>query len=370
MASQPAAAAPPMFMPLSLRGVTLPNRIGLSPMCMYSADDGHVNDFHLVHLGSRAVGGAGLVMAEMTAVSPEGRISLKDAGIWQDSHIAPWKRVVDFVHHGSEAKIGLQLGHAGRKADTGVRWLRTTDTGQQGAGGWEQLAPSAIPYSDRHPTPRALTDDDIARLTACYVAATRRALAAGFDMVELHFAHGYLLSSFISPLTNRRNDGWGGSLEGRMRLPRTLMRAVRAAWPEERPVAARISAVDWVDGGTTIEDAVEIARMLKEDGLDILDVSTGIVVEHGRPPKDGLPQTPFSARIRREAGIPTMTVGNVQSSADMNAIIAEGRADVCMMGRAHLYDPYFAHHAARAQNHPLAWPGTYSSAATVDPPAP
>ena len=183
-------------------------------------------------------------------------------------------------------------------------------------------------------------------------------------------SRGYLLSSFISPLTNRRNDGWGGSLAGRMRVPRAVLCAVRAAWPEDRPIAARISAVDWVEGGTTIEDSVEIARMLKQDGLDILDVSTGIVVEQGRPPKEGLPQTPFSERIRRETGIPTMTVGNVQSSADMNAIIAEGRADICMMGRAHLYDPYFARHAARAQNHPLAWPGTYSSAATVDPPAP
>ena len=366
----PGDGTPPMFTPLTLRGVTLPNRIGLSPMCMYAADDGHVNDFHLVHLGSRAVGGAGLVMAEMTAVSPEGRISLRDAGIWQDSHIAPWKRVVDFVHNGSDARIGLQLGHAGRKADTGVRWLRATDAGQQGAGGWEQLAPSAIAYSDRHPTPRAVTEDDIARLIDCYVAAARRALAAGFDLIELHFAHGYLLSSFISPLTNRRNDGWGGSLEGRMRLPRAVLRAVRAVWPEDRPIAARISAVDWVEGGTTIEDSVAGARMLKEDGLDILDVSTGIVVEQGRPPREGLPQTPFSERIRREAGIPTMTVGNVQTSADMNAIIADGRADVCMMGRAHLYDPYFAHHAARAQNHPLAWPGNYDTAATVAPPEP
>jgi len=364
------AATPPMFTPLSLRGVTLPNRIGLSPMCMYSADDGHVTDFHLVHLGSRAVGGAGLIMAEMTAVSPEGRISLRDAGIWQDSHIAPWRRVVDFIHDQSDARIGLQLGHAGRKADTGIRWLRTTDKGQQGAGGWEPLAPSAIAYSEKHRTPRAMTEDDIARLTESYARAAERAAAAGFDLIELHFAHGYLLSSFISPLTNRRNDGWGGSLEGRMRWPRALLRAVRGAWPEDRPIAARISAVDWVEGGTTIEDAVEIARMLKEDGLDILDVSSGIVVEEGRPPKDGLPQTPFSERIRRDAGIPTMTVGNVQASADMNAIIAEGRADICMMGRGFLYDPYFARHAARAQDYALDWPGTYYMAATIEPPAP
>ncbi|MEE8333521.1 MAG: NADH:flavin oxidoreductase/NADH oxidase [Alphaproteobacteria bacterium] len=364
------AATPPMFTPLALRGVTLPNRIGLSPMCMYSADDGHVNDFHLVHLGSRAVGGAGLVMAEMTAVSPEGRISLNDAGIWRDSHIAPWKRVVDFVHQGSDARIGLQLGHAGRKADTGVRWLRTTDRGQQGAGGWEQLAPSAIPYSEQHLMPRAMTEADIAGLIDSYVHAAKRARAAEFDLIELHFAHGYLLSSFISPLTNRRNDGWGGSLEGRMRLPRAVLAAVRAVWPEDKPIAARISAVDWVEGGTTIEDAVEIARMLKQDGLDILDVSTGIVVDHGRPPKDGLGQTPFSERIRRETGIPTMTVGNVQSSADMNAIIADGRADICMMGRGYLFDPYFVRHAARAQDHALAWPGTYASAATITPPAP
>jgi anthraniloyl-CoA monooxygenase len=207
-------------------------------------------------------------------------------------------------------------------------------------------------------------------ITDCYVAAARRADEAGFDLIELHFAHGYLLSSFISPLTNRRNDRWGGSLEGRMRLPLALLGAVRAAWPEDKPIAARISAVDWVEGGTTIEDAVEIARMLKQAGLDILDVSTGIVVDHGRPPKDGLSQTPFSERIRREAGIPTMTVGNVQSSSDMNAIIADGRADICMMGRGYLYDPYFARHAARAQAHGLAWPGAYASAATVDPPAP
>lgn len=364
------AATPPMFTPLALRGITLPNRIGLSPMCMYSAEDGHVNDFHLVHLGSRAVGGAGLVMAEMTAVSPEGRISIKDAGIWRDSQIAPWRRVVEFVHRGSDARIALQLGHAGRKADTGIRWLRGTDQGQQGAGGWEPVAPSAIPYSDRHLTPRAMTEDDIARLIESYARAAERAHAAGFDLIELHFAHGYLLSSFISPLTNRRNDGWGGSLEGRMRLPRAVFRAVRAVWPDDKPIAARISAVDWVEGGTTIENAVEIARMLKQDGLDILDVSTGIVVDHGRPPSHGLSQTPFSERIRREAGIPTMTVGNVQSSADMNAIIADGRADICMMGRGYLFDPYFAHHAARAQDHALAWPDTYASAATVAAPVP
>ena len=357
-----------MFTPFSLRGMTVINRVVMSPMCMYSADDGTVNDFHLVHLGSRAMGGAGLVFTEMTNVEREGRISPGCAGIYKPEHVPAWKRVVDFVHAHTAAKIGIQLGHAGRKASTRRSWEGNNQPLE--SGNWPIFAPSAIPYLPESQAPKAMDEGDLDRVRAAYTAAARRADEAGFDVIELHAGHGYLLSSFISPLTNRRNDGWGGSLEGRMRLPRAVFRAVRAVWPDDKPIAARISAVDWVEGGTTIEDAVEIARMLKQDGLDILDVSTGIVVDHGRAPSDGLSQTPFSERIRREAGIPTMTVGNVQSSADMNAIIADSRADICMMGRGYLFDPYFAHHAARAQDHALAWPNTYASAATVAAPAP
>lgn len=360
---------PPIFRPLSLRGVTIPNRVGLSPLCMYQATDGHANDFHVVHLGSRAVGGYGLVMAEMAAVSPEGRISTRDAGLWLDSHIEPWKRVVDFVHDRTEAKIAIQLGHAGRKADTGVRWLRGTPEGEEGAGGFATIAPSAIPFVERYKTPHALDEDEIAALVQKYVEAAQRVEAAGFDIIELHFAHGYLISSFISPLSNKRNDRYSGSLEGRMALPMEIYHAVRAVWPDDKPIACRISACDWEEGGNTVEDAVEIGKMFADAGLDILDVSSGMVTHGGRPEKEEpLFQVPLSERVRKEAGIPTMTVGGVQNARDMNAIIEEGRADFCLMGRSAIYNPYFMRHAARSLGYDYPWPDEYVSADTVDAP--
>ncbi|MFM1815174.1 MAG: hypothetical protein RLZ98_1869, partial [Pseudomonadota bacterium] len=266
---------PALFRPITIRGMTLPNRIVMSPLCMYSADDGLVGDWHVVHLGSRAMGGAGLVIAEMTAVHPDGRISWRDAGIWDDRHIAGWKRVVDFVHRHTDGKIGLQLGHAGRKGDTGESWMR--GSGGETVIGMDLIAPSALPVSDRARVPREITPDEIAKLPGLYARATERALEAGFDMLELHCAHGYLLSTFISPVSNKRTDAYGGSLENRMRLPLEVFRAIRAVWPEERPISVRISAVDWEEGGHTIADAVAVSRMFHDAGADLIDVSSGMV---------------------------------------------------------------------------------------------
>ena len=361
-----AADTPPMFTPFALRGLTLPNRVVMSPMCMYSATDGMASDFHVVHLGSRAVGGAGLVISEMTAVSPEGRISLGCAGIWSDAHVAPWKRVVDFVHEHAPGKIGLQLGHAGRKGAQKLPWEGRDEPLEEGRR-WQIVAPSAIPFSAKDPMPKAMDEADIAKTIRDFAEAAKRAEAAGFDMIELHFGHGYLLSSFISPLANRRNDGYGGSLENRMRLPLEIFRAVRAAWPDRKPISARISAVDWVEGGTTADDAVEIGRMFREAGLDILDVSTGNVIPGARPTGGGLFQTPFAERIRREAGIPTMTVGNIRSAGEINDILAAGRADLCVMAKGHLFDPYFVRHAAHALGFELPWPKQYARVAQFTP---
>ena len=362
---------PPIFRPLQLRDLKIPNRVGLSPLCMYQAREGHANDFHTVHLGSRAIGGFGLVFAEMAAVSPEGRISTRDAGLWLDSHIEPWKKVADFVHGRSESALAIQLGHAGRKADTGVRWLRGTPEGQEGAGGFPTIAASAIPFVERYKTPRALSREDVPTLIHKYVEAAKRADAATFDIIELHFAHGYLISSFISPLSNKRNDEFGGSLEARMELPIQIFRAVREVWPENKPISSRISALDWENPGNTIEDAVEIGKMFKAEGLDILDVSSGMVTHGGRPdiePK--LFQVPFARKIREGANIPTMAVGGVQDTDAMNKIIEEGAADICLMGRAGLYNPYFMRHAARNLGYDFSWPDEYVSASTVEPPVP
>ena len=358
---------PPMFTPFTLRELTIPNRIVVSPMCMYSADDldGTPTDFHVVHLGSRAVGGAGLVFTEMTQISPEGRISPGDAGIWDDRHIEPWKRVVDFVHGRSDARIGMQLGHAGRKGCKPRTWERDrtlTDDEK-----WEMVAPSAIPFGPGDDTPRAMNQADIAKVIDDFVSAAERAQAAGFDIIELHCAHGYLLSTFLSPLSNHRTDAYGGSIGNRMRLPLEVFRAVRAVWPEEKPISARISAVDWVEGGNEIEDAVEIARLFREAGLDILDVSSGNVTHVRRPVTPGLFQTPFSERIRRETGIPTMTVGNIATPEQCNDIIAQGRADLCCIAKGHLYDPYFVRHAARRLGYDLRWPKQYPAAAVFSP---
>jgi anthraniloyl-CoA monooxygenase len=311
------------------------------------------------------VGGAGLVFTEMTQVSPEGRISPGDAGIWDDRHVEPWRRVVEFVHRRTDARIGMQLGHAGRKGCEPRAWERGRKLPPEEK--WEMVAPSAIPFGPDSDTPRAMNQADIAKVIDDFAAGARRAEAAGFDMLELHCAHGYLLSSFISPLSNHRTDAYGGPLENRMRLPLEVFRAVRAVWPEEKPISARISAVDWVEGGTRIEDAVEIARLFREAGLDILDVSSGNVTHVRRPATPGLFQTPFSERIRRETGIPTMTVGNVATPEQCNDIIARGRADLCCIAKGELYDPYFPRHAARRLGYELPWPKPYAAAAMFDP---
>ncbi len=360
-----APTSPPAFTPFRLRELVLPNRIVVSPMCQYCADDGMPNDWHLVHLGSRAIGGAGLLWTEMTDVSLEGRISPGCAGIYQDAHVGGWKRIVDFVHRESEAKIGMQLGHAGRKGSTQRMW--EGDSEPLPEGGWEVVSASPIPYFPHSPVPREMSRAEMDDVRDEYTRATERALEAGFDLLEIHMAHGYLLASFISPLTNTRDDEYGGSLENRMRYPLEIFHAVRGAWPEERPLSVRVSAVDWKPGGMEPEDAVEVARMLHAAGCDVIDVSAGQTVPDQRPRYGRLFQTPFSDRIRHEVGIATMAVGGISSYTDVNTILAAGRADLCLLARAHLWNPYWSRHAAHALDHPVNWPPQYSSLDRYNP---
>ena len=360
-------APPPMFTPFELRGMRLENRVVVSPMCMYSAEDGMPDDWHLVHLGSRAVGGAGLVIAEMTDVTADGRISPGCAGIYDDRHVEGWRRVTEFVHRHSKAKIALQLGHAGRKGSTGVLWEGYDRPLPEG--NWELIAPSAVPLHEGvSQVPRPMTRADMDEVKEAYVAATRRAEAAGFDMLEVHMAHGYLLATFISPLTNRREDEYGGSLDNRMRFPLEVFDAVRAAWPDDKPISVRISAVDWAPGGQEAADAVEVARMLKEHGVDIIDVSSGQTVPEQKPRYGRMYQTPFSDRIRHEVGIPTMAVGAIAGWDHINTILTSGRADLCVLARPHLNDPYLTLHAAAEQGYyDVTWPPQYLSGAPRPP---
>lgn len=357
---------PPMFTPFRLRGMTLANRIVVSPMCQYSADDGTPDDWHLVHLGSRAMGGAGLVIAEATDVSAAGRITPGCTGLYKEAHVAAWKRVVDFVHENTPAKIAVQIAHAGRKGATCVPWEGGYDTPLK-SGGWPLLAASAIPYKAGSQTPKAMDRADMDAVKAEFVRAAQYALRAGFDMVEVHMAHGYLLASFLSPLTNTRTDEYGGDVDRRMRYPLEVFDAVRAVWPAERPISVRISAVDWKEGGNGPDDAVEIAKRLKAAGVDIVDVSAGQTVPDDSPVYGRLFQTPFSDRVRNEAGIATMTVGNISSWADCNTILAAGRADLCVLARAHLYDPYWTRHAAFEQGYAMPWPKPYAAARSFTP---
>lgn len=362
----PVKPPPPMFTPFRLRELVLPNRIVVSPMCQYVAEDGTVGDWHLVHLGSRAIGGAGLVMAERTDVSREGRISVACAGLYEREHAVAWKRIVDFVHNHTPARIGIQLGHAGRKGATKRLW--EGDSEPLPEGGWPLVSASPIPYfPDRSPVPREMTRADMDRTVAEYARAAELARDAGFDLIEIHMAHGYLLASFISPLTNTRRDEYGGPLEHRMRFPLEVFDACREVWPAEKPMSARISAVDWVSGGMEPEDAVEVARLLKAHGCDIVDVSAGQTVPEQRPAYGRLFQTPFADRIRHEVGIATMTVGNISSYMDVNTIVAAGRADLCLLARAHLFDPYWTRHAAYMLGYPLPWPDPYKSAERYSP---
>jgi anthraniloyl-CoA monooxygenase len=333
-----------MFHPYRVRDLVLPNRVVVSPMDQYSAVDGVPTEWHLVHLGSRAVGGAGLVMTEMTCVSPEGRISPADTGIWNEVQEHAWARIVDFVHDHSEARIGLQIGHSGRKGSTKLMWEGDTDPLEEG--NWEIMSPSPIKYRLDSQVPREMTRDDMDVVLAQHVESAERGSRAGFDWLELHFAHGYLVSSFLTPLANQRPDSYGGSLENRMRYPLEIFDAVRAVWPGGKPISVRISATDWVAGAFDGDDAVEFSRKLKEHGCDIIDVSTGQTSVHAEPEYGRLYQTPFSDRIRNEALIPTMSVGAVSSIDDIHNILVAGRADLCVMARPHLIDPYWTLNAA------------------------
>ena len=353
-------APPPMFAPFTLRGLELSNRVVVSPMCQYSAVNGVVHDWHLVHLGSRAVGGAGLVITEMTDVHPRGRITLGCAGIWNDVQARAWQRIVEFVHLNSGAAIGIQLAHAGRKASCHLPW--EGDDPLRGSTAWEAIGPSAEPFGEDWPVPREMTRADMDEIRKAFVSATQRALAADFDLVELHMAHGYLLSSFLSPAANRRTDEYGGSLENRMRYPLEVLDAVRAVWPEDRPLSVRISATDWLpdDEGFTADEAVILARELGEHGCDLIDVSTAGNTPRSVPEYGRMYQVPFADRIRHETGLPVMAVGAVQGHDHVNTIVAAGRADLCALARPHLLKPQLTMEAAVAYDHAeLDWPNQY-----------
>ncbi len=348
---------PHLFDPLVLRSLTLRNRIVVSPMCQYSSEDGLATDWHLVHLGSRAVGGAGLVMTEAAAVTPEGRISPEDLGIWQDAHVAPLERIVRMVHAQGIA-CGIQIAHAGRKASTHRPWSG------QGAippedGGWEPVGPTGERFADNYPAPRALTSGEIAGTVRAFADAARRALAAGFDVVEVHAAHGYLLHEFLSPLSNTRTDEYGASFANRSRLALEVVDAVRGVWPAHLPVFVRISATDWTPGGWDIEQSVELARILASHGVDLVDCSSGGNVAAARIPLEPGYQVPFAERIRKEAGVATAAVGLITTPAQADEIIRTGRADCVCLARELLRDPYWPLHAAKTLGHDVPWPTQY-----------
>jgi anthraniloyl-CoA monooxygenase len=349
---------PPMFQPFRLRSLELANRVMVSAMDMYSAGDGMPSDFHLVHLGGKALGGAGLVMTEMVCVSPDGRITPGCAGMYTPEHEHAWRRITEFVHRSSGAKIGLQLGHSGRKGATRLMWEGMDQP--LATGTWEVCGPSPLPYADGlSQVPRELTVAEMAQITRQFVAAAEAAERAGFDLLELHCAHGYLLSSFISPVSNQRTDSYGGSLAARLRYPLEVFAAVRAVWPSHKPMTVRISACDWVPGGITGADSVEIARAFAAAGADAIDVSTGQVTPQEQPAFGRSYQTPFADAIRNQVDIATIAVGVISSYDDVNSLIAAGRADLCALGRAHLYNPNWTLHAAAEQGYSgpgATWP--------------
>jgi len=352
-----------MFQPFRLGGLELVNRVVVSPMDMYRATDGMPNDFHLVHLGGKALGGAGLVMTEMVCVSDPGRITPGCTGIWTDEQAAAWRSVAEFVHRESAARIGMQLGHSGRKGSTKLMWEGVDQPLDEG--NWEVVGPSPLAYEPGvNQIPRELTTDEFAEIRQQFVDAARRADEAGFDLLELHCAHGYLLSSFISPLTNRRTDEYGGDLAARLRYPLEVFRGMRAVWPEAKPMTVRISATDWVDGGITDEDAVIIAAEFRAAGAAAIDVSTGQVTPDEMPAFGRSYQTPFADKIRNRARIPTIAVGVISSYDDVNSILLAGRADLCAIGRAHLYDPNWTLHAAADQAYTgpaVSWPDPWKA---------
>ena len=350
---------PPMFAPMQLRDMEIANRVVVSPMCMYSAQDGAPNDFHLVHYGARASGGAGLIFTEMTDVSADARITPACAGMYKPEHVAAWKRIVDYAHAHSSAKFALQLAHAGRKGSTRVPWEEDFADQPLASDNWEIIGPSAIPWSDRNATPRAMTRADMDRVKADFVRATLMGEEAGFDMLELHCGHGYLLSSFLTPLSNQRADEYGGGIENRLRYPLEVFEAMRAAWPKHKPMSVRISATDWRDDGLTAEESVAIAQAFADAGADLIDVSAGQTSEHARPVYGRMFQTPLCDRIRNEGHVRAMAVGNIFEPDHVNSILAAGRADLCALARPHLMDPFWSLRAAAE----LGWTG-------VEPPAP
>jgi 2,4-dienoyl-CoA reductase-like NADH-dependent reductase (Old Yellow Enzyme family) len=346
-----------LFQPLRLRETTLKNRIAVSPMCQYSARDGRPTEWHLVHLGSRAVGGAALVIAEASAVVPEGRISPGDTGIWSDAHAEAWVPIARFVAE-QGAVPGIQLAHAGRKASTDVPWRGGGPVGED-AHGWRPVAPSPLAFAEGYPVPREIAADELPAVVGAFRDAARRAGQAGFEIVEIHMAHGYLLHQFLSPLTNRRTDAYGGTLENRMRLPLEVAHAVRDAFPVERPVLARISATDWVEGGWDLEQSVVLARALREAGVDLVDCSSGGLVPRAKVPLGPGYQVPFAEAIRSRAGVMTGAVGLIREPAQAEGVVAGGKADLVLLAREMLRDPYWPLHAARSLGVEVRWPDQY-----------
>ena len=355
---RPFTVLPPMFGEFELRDMRLANRVVVSPMCQYSANEGVPDDWHFVHLTSRAMGGAGMVFTEMACVSPEARITPGCAGLWNATQLAEWKRIVDFVHAQTNSRIAVQIGHAGRKGATKLAWDGIDQPLEQGD--WEILSASSIPYFPNSKVPREMTRADMVRITDDFVCATRLAAQAGFDHLELHGAHGYLLASFLSPVTNQRGDVYGGSVNNRLRYPLEVFEACRAVWPQNRPMSVRISACDWMEGGLTAEDAVLISRAFHEQGCDLINVSTGQTDPEEKPVYGRMFQTPFSEQIRLEAGVPTVVAGNIFTWDQVNTIVGSGRADLVALARTHLYNPYFTRHAAAYYGiEDLIWPKQY-----------
>lgn len=356
-----------LFSPLTLRSVTFSNRIGISPMCQYSSEDGFANDWHLVHLGSRAQGGAGAVILEASAVVPEGRISIADLGIWKDEHIEGLARIVRFLHS-QGARAGIQLAHAGRKGSMsapfeGERLLSSAE------GGWQTVAPSAVPFGPGSSTPEALDEAGIRGVVAAFAAAARRAEKAGFDFVEIHGAHGYLLHQFLSPLANQRTDGYGGSFENRTRLALEVTEAVRAVFPAHLPMFVRLSATDWAEGGWTADETVELAKLLKARGADLIDVSTGGLIPNAKIPVAPGFQAPFAERVKKEAGIAAASVGLITEAAQAEALVAEGKTDLVLVARAALHDAYWPVHVAETLGAEASWPKQYLRGAPRHAPA-
>lgn len=349
-----------LFEPFKIKSVTLKNRIVISPMCQYSAKDGFANDWHLVHLGSRAVGGAGLIIQEATSVSPEGRISPDDLGLWSDDHIAKLKDIADFIHS-QNAHFGVQLAHAGRKASHASPWKGSKQLNES-EGGWTTVGPSAIAFGENETAPEELTLDGIKKVVDDFRSAAIRAHKAGYDVIEIHAAHGYLIHQFLSPLCNTRNDNYGGSFENRTRLLLEVIHAVQQVWPREKPIFVRISATDWAEGGWDVDDSIALSRLLKESNIDVIDCSSGGAVRHQKITLGPGYQVPFAERVRRDASISTAAVGLITEAEQAEQILSEGKADLILIARESLRDPHFPLHAAHVLGEEITWPLQYERA--------